>query len=263
VPDWTEECIRALPVPAVARVGAARQSALTAGLVYYSDCRGDATMLAAVRKQIQRCANESPIVSVTLQPIAFGTNIVLPLERGQLTMFRQILAGLEALETDVAFLVEHDVLYHPSHFAFTPDKAEVFYYNQHTWKVSTDDGRALFYRCCQTSGLCARRDLLVDHYRKRVAFVEQHGWDRNVGYEPGTNRRVRRLLDPRGCETWMSDGPNIDLRHGHNLTRSRWRQDQFRNKRSCLGWTEADAVPGWGRTKGRFDAFLAEIGQRP
>ena len=37
-------------------------------------------------------------------------------QRGIVTMFRQILAGLEALDTEYAFCVEHDVLYHPSHF---------------------------------------------------------------------------------------------------------------------------------------------------
>ena len=57
----------------------------------------------------------------------------------------------------------------------------------------------------------------------------------------------------------MSPKPNIDIRHKHNLTPSRWRKDQFRDKRHCQGWTEADEVPGWGKTKGRFEEFLKEM----
>jgi hypothetical protein len=57
----------------------------------------------------------------------------------------------------------------------------------------------------------------------------------------------------------MSAQPNIDLRHRHNQTPTRWRKEQFRNQRFTEGWTEADEVPGWGRTKGRMPEFLQGI----
>ena len=50
-------------------------------------------------------------------------------------MFKQILAGLEALDTDIVFFCEHDVLYYPSHFDFRPLKKDVIYYNTNVWKV--------------------------------------------------------------------------------------------------------------------------------
>lgn len=232
---------------------------MTKGLAYYSDCRGDARVLEAVRRQVLRAAPGLPLVSVTLQPIEFGRNIVVPLARGYLTMFRQQLAAIEALETDVVFMVEHDMLYHPSHFKFTPPRDDVFWYNQHTWRVDAETGRALFYYCNQVSGLCASRDLLLDHYRRRVAYVERHGFSRNLGFEPGSNRRVRELVDARGCESWMSRYPNVDIKTRFCLTPGRWSQEQFRNKNSCLGWTASDAIPGWGRTQGRFAAFLDDV----
>jgi hypothetical protein len=232
--------------------------ALSKGLVYYSDCRGDDAILHAVREQLSNVA-PGPIVAVTLQPVRWTEKtIVLPLERGYLTLFKQILAGLEALETDIAFLVEHDVLYHPSHFEFTPEKSDVFYYNQNVWKVSAEDGRALHYRCSQTSGLCASRELLLSHYRNRVELVQGRGFTRNMGFEPGTHRRPERVDDYQ-AEVWMSAYPNVDIRHAHNLTSSRWRKDQFRNQKYTAGWTESDGVPGWGKTLGRFDDFLAEV----
>ena len=226
-------------------------------MVYYSDCRLDARIAAACMKVLNRSVNGHDLVSVTLQPLDYGRNIHMPLERGVLTMFKQILAGLEACRAEVVFLTEADVLYHASHFEFTPPRADRFYYNENTWKVDAATGQALFYYCKQTSGLCAYRELLVEHYKKRVAKVEAEGYSRNMGYEPGTHRPPRGVDDYK-AERWMSAQPNIDIRHDGNLTRSRWRQDQFRNKNACLGWQMADEVPGWGRTKGRFEDFLKE-----
>ncbi len=228
----------------------------TKGIVYYSDCRGDKAILEAAQKQIARAANSYKIVSVTLAPVNFGdVRKVLDLERGYLTMFKQILAGIEASSADIIFFCEHDVLYHPSHFDFTPPDKRTIYYNENTWKVDAKSGHALYYICRQTSGLCAYREVLLEHYRKRVALVEKNGFSRSMGFEPGTHGRAERVDDLKSA-SWMSEFPNIDIRHGQNLTPSRWRKDQFRNRRSCRGWTEADEVPGWGKTKGRFAGFL-------
>ena len=90
--------------------------------------------------------------------------------------------------------------------------------------------------------------------------VEAGGYSNRIGYEPGTHNRKERI-DDHGCEIWMSDYPNIDLRHGQNLTRTRWNRDEFRNQRYTKGWTEADAVPGWGRTVGRMQEILGNGGQ--
>ena len=189
----------------------------------------------------------------------FGYNRVLDLERGILTMFRQILLGLMDSTADVVFFCEHDVLYSPSHFDFVPQRKGVYYYNENTYKVDAKTGQALFYYTKQTSGLCAYRSLLLEHYRLRVARMEQEGrYDRRIGFEPGCHRYPRGI-DRYKAERWMSAVPNIDIRHGGNLTPSRFKQEQFRNPQSCLGWKMADEVPGWGRTKGRFNEFLSEL----
>ena len=232
------------------------------GLLYYSDCRGNDRVLQAVQDHLRRVVPADwPIVSVTLKPISFGRNVVLPLERGQLTLFRQILAGLEQLDTEIVFFAEHDVLYHASHFDFRPPPLDRVYYNAHRYQVSSEDGRAVHYRCCQTANLCADRQLLLAHYRKRIAAVEAAGgYRREMGYEPGTNRWSRRM-DGIGHETWMAPYPNLDVRTRYNLSKTRWSPQAFRNKDSCEGWIEVDEIPGWGLTRGRFEAFLADLGR--
>lgn len=235
----------------------------TKGVVYYSDCQADQRILRACREQLKQAMNGHRLVAATLEPVPDldAPNIVFArYERGYLTMFRQILAGLEMCEAEVVFLAEHDVLYHPSHFDFTPPDRSKVYYNVNTWKVDAQTGRAVHYITRQTSGLCAYRDVLLAHYRERVRRVELEGFSRRMGFEPGTHRRPERVDDLQS-EEWRSAWPNVDIRHRHNLTASRWSPSEFRDQRNCRGWIEANEVPGWGRTGDRFQAWLGEIGR--
>lgn len=210
-------------------------------IVYYTDNKLSKDIFEKCQKQLTKM--NLPIVSCSLQPIDFGDNIVLDLERGYLTMFKQILAALERSTADVIFFCEHDVLYHPSHFRFNPMSNETFYYNQNVWKVDIKTGKAVHYDCSQTSGLVAYRDLLLSHYRKRVELVEKNGFTRAMGFEPGTHRREERV-DNFGSEVFKSEYPNVDIRHAGNLTESRWDPGQFRNP--VKNWIEDDNIPGWG-----------------
>ena len=222
------------------------------GCVYYSDNRLDPVIERACQGQLLKSG--LPIVSVSLQPLDFGFNIVVEAERGILTMFQQILLGIEALDADIIYLSEYDILYHPSHFDFVPPDRTKVYYNLNVWDVRASDGHALYHEAKRTSQICAARDVLLEHYRKRVAMVEANGFSRRMGYEVGTHRRKERV-DDLESGTWMSERPNLDIKHGKNLTKARWSKDEFRNQRYTKGWTEADQVPGWGK----FSEVLAGI----
>jgi len=225
------------------------------GIVYYTDSQLNDKYAIPVRKQLDKV--NLPIVSVSLQPLDWGDNIYLDLERGYLTMFKQILAGLKKTNSDVVFFAEHDILYHPSHFDFIPERDDTFYYNQNVWKVDAKSSKCLHYLCSQTSGLCAYRNLLLDHYERRVDYVEKNGFSRKIGFEPGTHKRIPKLNGI--SDVWMSEFPNIDIRHNKNLTLSRWQKDQFRNQKYTKGWKESDIILGWGKIYGEFDKILENI----
>lgn len=221
------------------------QNTVSKGAIFYTDNRLDEKMNVNVQHNIAVGMKGSRIVSISLKPMDFGDNIHLPLERGYLTMFKQILAGLEELDTDIVFFTEHDVLYHPSHFNFIPPRKDVFYYNTNVWKLRLEDGMAVRTDDCrQLSGLCCYRELALEHYRKRVKIVEEKGFSRKMGFEPGTHRRAERV-DDYTSDTWESAEPNVDLRHDKTLTPSRWSPDQFRNKVYTKGWRESYEIPGW------------------
>ena len=220
-----------------------KKFSLKKGIVYYTDNKLDDVILRTCQEHIQKSG--LPIVSVSLEPLAFGTNVHLPLERGHLTMFKQILAGLEASEADIIFFCEHDVMYHPSHFNFTPSEKDTYYYNTNVWKVRVEDGHCMRVDDCrQLSGLCAYKETLIKHYKERVRRVESEGFTRKMGFEPGTHNRKERV-DYLKSEKYESLLPNLDLRHAQNLTPSRWSQEEFVDKRYTKGWKEAEHVEGW------------------
>lgn len=217
----------------------------TKGVVYISDVRLDEKLLKDCQKQLLK-AFPGKIVSVTLKPVDFGENIVLPLKREKLSIFKQILAGLEAIDTDYVFLCDDDVLYHPSHFDFTPPRDDVFYYDINWWRLRTSDGTTAHWKAKQSNLLCANRKFLIQEYKERVRKVESEGWH-NGGYEPGT-RSIRRggFSDSRS-EYYKAELPTIDLRHGKNLTGDKWKVDDFVDKRQAETWGKGDVntISGW------------------
>lgn len=231
---------------------------LTKGVIYYTDNALKMKIATECRKHI--AAVGLPIVSTSLKPLDFGKNIHLKLERGYLTYFKQILTALENSDADIIFFCEHDVMYHPSHFEFTPPRNDVYYYNTNFWRLRASDGHAVTYDTHQVNMICAYRELLLQNYRERVKRLEEYkgdninGYIRAMGFEPGTHNRKERV-DMYGAAKWQSKYPNIDIRHDNNLTASRWSQDQFRDKRNCRGWKETDDIPGWGKTKDLIKKF--------
>lgn len=263
VPGWSDADIESLKNPIIKKP--------SKGVVYYTDNELNETIANECRNQILNGIKEKHIVSVSLKPFDFGQNIHLDLDRGYLTMAKQILAGLEASKAEVIFFCEHDVLYHPSHFDFIPPDRNKIYYNTNVWRVRTSDGLSVKVDDCrQLSGLVAYRDVLITHYKERVIkllYANNHllmagrtedfnKYVRQMGFEPGTHNREQRVDDLKS-EKWESKEPNIDIRHETNLTASRWSPEQFRNKRYTVGWQELHIsdVPGWNGLAEFFSKF--------
>jgi len=173
-------------------------------------------------------------------------------------MFKQILTALEASEADIVFFCEADVLYPKKHFDFTPPKKDVFYYNENVYKINSESGHVLHYDCRQVSGISVYRETAIKHYRKRVKIVEKDGFSNKMGYEPGTHGRAERVDDYKS-DSWKSEVPIVDIRHGSNFSQTRWKKEQFRNQKYTKGWLESDSIPFWGKTEGRFDQFISDV----
>lgn len=224
------------------------------GIIYYTDNKLREPIFSMVQKQI--LAAGLPIVSVSLKPIGLGKNIVLNLPPGFITMIKQITRALEESESDYVFFCEHDVLYPLSHFDFTPPKNDIFYYNANIWRWKYPDNLAITYdRLICLSGLCVNRKFALDHYKGRLAKIMEMNWGndkrhepewaRKWGYEPGTKKIKRGGFSEDDFETWFSNDPIIDIRHGKTFSQSKVTLDSFKHK--PINWRETtlDKIQGW------------------
>lgn len=180
-------------------------------------------------------------------------NTPLP-QIGALSMFHQILDCLERSKETYVFFCEHDVLYHPSHFEFTPPTDDTFYYNVNVWRWEYYTERVITYdHHASVSGLCVNRELAITFYKKRLHIIYEKGydkiptfgnpvWARSMGYEPG---KANRLGEHAKKDEWMSSFPNIDIRHTRSMTAPKLQYSDFVKKPE--NWKEGSInnLPGW------------------
>ncbi len=210
---------------------------LTKGILYFTDNELSDHLNEAVRSRIRKIAQDKgmQLVSSSIKPVQdMGTNVVTDEPRGYLTMFKQILKGLEELNTDIVFMAEHDVLYPPEHFDFTPTEHK-FYYDVNWVKVHSD-GLVVSWKADQVSGLCAFREDLIKYYQWRIETFDKENFDRK--FEP---------LSGEGSEQWESPIPYIDIRSDHNLTYNKRELKHFRNKATAVDFRTLSIkeIPGW------------------
>lgn len=235
---------------------------MNAGIVYYTDNRIHGIIIDTARKFIK--ASGLPIVSVSLKPIDFGQNIVLEnRERSYPTMALQILMALEASTADYVFYCEHDVLYHPSHFDFTPPRDDIYYYNVNNYRWEYPKDRAITYdELTSLSSLCCNRELAIKHYKYRLRVIEENGldkirsreprWARKFGYEPGTKKRRRGGITNEDHIKRRSEFPNVDIRHPLTFSKPKVTLDSFKYIPNTFREVTLDQIPGWD-LKGLFN----------
>ncbi len=233
---------------------------MTKGAIYYTDNRPKDFILDTCRDQIKK-SFQGNITSVSLKPIDLGKNIVLEnAQRGYPTMVKQIFTALDNLDTDIVFFLEHDVLYHPSHFDFTPESKDIYYYNINNWRWGIKEDYAITYDGLHSlSQLCCDRKLVLAHYEKRLKYIKDKGldkipgnepkWARVMGYEPGTKPRRKGGFSDEKFEVWKSAIPNIDIRHRHTFSPPKYTLDSFKNQ--PVNWKQENIknIPYWGLDK--------------
>ena len=222
-------------------------------ILYYTNNKSlEPPIISVVREQILK--SELSITSVSLKPIDFGENVVLQGRKsGSYTLLLQIILGLETSKADYVFFAEHDVLYHPLYWDFTPPKDDVFYYNGNVLKWGWKTELTVFHNgLISLSELCCNRLLALEHFRKRKEYIDKMGWEtdnpreswwgRRIGYEPG----YKPIAKDEKYEVYQARHPNIDIRHKFCFTNKKMRLDQF-NRPPVDSWKEGNIVTidGW------------------
>jgi len=233
----------------------------TKGCIYYTDFHADPKILTVCCEQLKK-SFDGDIVSVSLnKPLNLGKNIILEnAERSYQTMVKQIIVGLEALSTDYVFFTESDVLYHKSHFDFTPPKDNIFYYDENTWRWWIGSDKAIRHdRMLSLSSLYANREFTLNHYKRRQEKIKEKGWDkitggepewaRAMGYEPGTKKKKRGGFSDDDFDIWNAECPSIDIRHEGTFSNPKTKIEHFKHKPKWFKEIDIDKIDSWNLRK--------------
>ena len=210
------------------------------GIIFYTDNQLTLKIAHKVQDQLRKISEEKsiPITSVSLKKMSFGDNYIIDAERGTKTYFRQIITALEKCKADIVYFCEHDVLYHPSHFDFTPEKKDKFYFNLNVWRLKWGEDFAVTWDANQVAALSCYREHALKWYKEKFKEVETGKFNRS--YEPGGRDKTK-------YENWKSEQPNIDIRHGGTMTKSKWSINDFRDKSTSINWQEGKC-PDWAKS---------------
>lgn len=211
---------------------------VTTSIVYYTDNFLDEPLATICRERLKEAADGKPIISVSQKPLDFGENICVgEIGRSHLSIFKQVLVGLERVKTKYVALAEHDCLYTKEHFNWIPPEDTKFYYNVHCWFVRPSDGMYSYFRRKVLSMMIANTELTLNACREKVeilksgiiirkgqlgacefgvcenhkAYVDYIASQKDFGKDIGQYKAV----------AFGTELPCLDIRHGKNFTGNR------------------------------------------
>ena len=223
-------------------------------IVYYTDNSLQEPLASFCREKLLEAADGKPIVCVSQKPLDFGLNICIgEIGRSHLSIFRQVLAGLEQVKTKYVALAEHDCLYTKEHFNWIPPEDGKFYYNVNCWFVRPKDGMYSYFRRKVLSMMIANTGLTLEATKEKVeilksgiiirkgqlgaceygvcenkkAYVDYKASMKDLGKDVGSYKAV----------SFRTELPNVDIRHGGNFSGNRKANNR------CY------ELPHWGKWK--------------
>jgi hypothetical protein len=244
------------------------------GVIYLTDNSLDERLAELVRLRLAQAADGLPVVSVSQQPVSLGTNICVGnIGRSWDSLYKQLLAGINALSTPYVVIAEHDCLYTPEHLMWMPLADDVFYYNANCWLVQWGGNHpelngmySYWPKRLALSQLICNRLLLKTAVEERLALL---GEGKSITKqwlgcgEPGVvseralekARKAARSGRPIKLDQYLDQYlrkytsaafvtklPNLDIRHSSNFTGPK------RGKKRCY------ELPYWGRFETVFHA---------
>lgn len=236
-------------------------------IIYLTDNSLDEALAAKVREILVREARGIPIVSVSQKPVDLGLNVCVgEIGRNWVSLYTQLIAGIDASGAQYVGICEHDCLYTHEHLSWIPPRDDVFYYNSNCWLVQWGGNHpelngmySYWPKRLALSQLVCKAALLRESVSERLALLRDGSKVTRefLGCgEPGvvSERALRKAraaamsgkpiqiqrylndyLRKYTSEVFETKNPNLDIRHGSNFTGPK------RGKKRCYD------LPYWGR----------------
>jgi hypothetical protein len=168
-------------------------------IIYYTDDSVDEPLKSKVVNKIE--SFNLPLVKVY--------NDGAPRSFSQI--YKNILKGLESVETKYVGLAEHDVIYEKEHFEFIPPEDDIFYYNTNHIIVQEYDYLKPIGDRKTLSQLICNKDLLLKAIKHRI----EHNYEPKKGLAGACEFGV---IDNYHSQAFRTKKPNYDYRTKNSFT---------------------------------------------
>lgn len=196
------------------------------------------------RKLLLEAIGDAPLISVSREPLDFGTNILDDGEKGLENIYRQMLRAAKVATTPYFIIAEDDALYNAEHFTFFRPALDTFAYNQHrfalfNWGVPTFNWR----NRKSNSTLIAPRELAITALEERFAKHPNGMRLEHIGELGRKNVDNWLEVTPRKSIDVYSEIAVIHINHEQGS------DDRARRHHKALGPIKAFDIPYWGLAK--------------
>lgn len=214
-------------------------------VIYYTSNREKPAFEAKIRQALLDAIGDTPLISVSHEPIDFGKNIsVGPIRQCGENAIRQFQIGAQEATTTYVCSAESDMLYPQERFLFAPDNPEVFYGITYWYVLWALPGRKSCFmrKSSQPLGpITAGRELMIrsieDHLKPMGTF-----WREQEG-------RVA------GMQNFYGDVPKLPLATAIPCVSFKTPENMHR-KTAWLHHKPVQEIPHWGTYSALVEKYL-------
>lgn len=201
------------------------------------------------KEKLLEAAGSYPIITMSMEPMDWGRNILQDQPYGISNIYYQLLRGAKAAETEYIGVAEDDILYPKEHFEYRPP-ADTFAYNMNRFGIFTWGRPTYFWKDrVSNSTLIAPRKLTIEALEERFNKYP-HGTPYGLTGELGRKNVEDSLGLTHRKSAWFSTEISI-VRIDHELGIDRLAQTH----RKGMGILRAYDIPYWGKAEDIISKF--------
>lgn len=195
------------------------------------------------KEKLIEAAGDSTIITLSMEPLDWGVNVLQGKEYGISNIYLQLLRGAKMATTEYVAVAEDDILYPSEHFAYRPP-LDAFGYNLNRLNVFTWGKPTYFWKNrVGNSVLIASRDLTVEALEERFA-KHPDGTPPGFTGELGRANVEKRLgVTPRRSVSFETEISVVKIDHEFGIDRL------ARTHRKGMGPLRSYDIPYWGRAE--------------
>jgi hypothetical protein len=223
-------------------------------IIFYTANKTSNYFFENIKKQLLKAADGIPIISVSQKPIDLGENVCCgEIGQSQINIYKQALLGAKKANTKYIAFCEDDVLYHSSHFDYTPSE-RTFAYDDNIWNIYTWTKPPMFsYKGRRNlNGLLCERDLFIEAMEERFAKYDEKNFPKHLFGEPGKYERQLKVTI-RDWEFYPTRKPSIAFSHPTELSYAGL------GKRKKIGEKPTTILKPWGEANNIIKLYDKKI----